>query len=762
MRFNPALATDFYKTGHIKQYPEGTEFVYSNFTCRSDRHAAVLPDFDHKTVFFGLQGVIQWLLMETWPRDFFGRPLRQILREYDETMETGLGQGAVDSSHIAALHNLGYLPLLIKALPEGSRVDLRVPLFTITNTHPDFAWLVNYLEDQFSSECWKMITTATVAHEFRRMLDNYAEMTGADPDFVPWQGHDFSMRGMSGVVDATQSGAAHLLSFYGTDTVTALQYLKQYYAGHGLIGGSVPATEHSVMCMGGEDDEEETIRRLICETYPNGIISIVSDTWDFWSVIGSTTQVLYDEIMARDGKVVFRPDSGDPVKIICGDPDSAHSEPKMGAVELLWEIFGGTVNAKGYKVLDPHVGLIYGDSITLPIAWDILKGLKAKGFATSNIVFGIGSYCVAPDVPILCSDLTWRKAGDIPVGQEIIAFNEEERFGNGSPARRYLPATITANTLAYKPCFRISTDLGDDIIASEDHPWLVWSERRNGENRTIAPSDHNPDAPRGPGLAWRRTKDLTSDDQIAFLGRPWQEETTREAGWLAGIFDGEGSISRLRPDEHNPHFKVNISQNEGAVLQRIRDGLIARGFSFYENSRACPQLVLTGGWYELLRFLGQVRPERLLEKLPLIVSGMPFLSRDRTYRLARVTSLESVGLHPVASITTSEGTFVTGGYLSHNTYQHCTRDTFGTAIKATYGIVNGEPRELFKKPKTDNGTKQSARGLLRVKYENGHYVLHERQTPLQEQEGLLEPVFKNGELLRRQTLADIRKRLRDT
>ncbi|PIL49930.1 nicotinate phosphoribosyltransferase, partial [Acinetobacter baumannii] len=227
--------------------------------------------------------------------------------------------------HIEALHDLGYLPLRIKALPEGSRVNMRVPVLTVINTDPRFFWLTNYIETVLSAELWKSCTTATIAYEYKRLLTQYAVKTGAPLDFIPVQGHDFSSRGMSGIYDAAQSGVGHLTSFIGTDSVASIDYAEEYYNATGVIGVSVPATEHSVMCMGTEDSELETFKRLICELYPSGVVSIVSDTWDFWRVITEFTVALKPEILARQpnalglAKLVFRPDSGDPVKIICGD-----------------------------------------------------------------------------------------------------------------------------------------------------------------------------------------------------------------------------------------------------------------------------------------------------------------------------------------------------------------------------------------------------------------------------------------------------------
>lgn len=401
MKLNPILACDMYKVGHKFQYPSGTEYVYSNFTPRSSRLATKLNGvFDEKVVFFGLQGFVKSFLIDQFNNEFFNKPKDEVVAEYKRVMDNAFGPNAIDVSHIAALHDLGYLPIEIKALPEGSRVNIKVPMLTVVNTHPDFFWLTNYLEDAISNNLWKSCTTATTAWQYRKLLDNYADKTGAPKDFVVWQGHDFSLRGLSGSYDGAQSAAGHLLSFLGTDTISAINFVEDYYNGkQTFVGGSVPATEHSVMCMGGADDEVETIRRLIQDIYPTGVVSIVSDSWDYWNVITNTSVQLKDIILNRQpneiglAKVVFRPDSGDPVQIICGDVDAVQGSPEYkGSVEALWDIFGGTVNDKGYKELNPRVGLIYGDSITLERAEAILKGLKAKGFASSNIVFGIGSF----------------------------------------------------------------------------------------------------------------------------------------------------------------------------------------------------------------------------------------------------------------------------------------------------------------------------------------------------------------------------------
>lgn len=392
MKITPILLKDGYKVGHRFQYPEGTTLVYSNLTPRKSRNEEI-----EEIVFFGLQYFIKEYLQRQFEENFFMVPKEEILKNYARRMDNYLGKDAVTYDHIAALHDLGYLPLEIKALPEGSLVPMRVPVLTIKNTIPEFFWLTNMLETIMSAILWKPCTSATTAFEYLKTFTKYAEETvGSDNSFILWQGHDFSFRGMSGVEDALMSGAAHLLSFAGSDSIPAIDFLEQYYNADcekELIGGSVPATEHSVMCMGAQESEIYTFQRLINEVYPAGIVSIVSDTWDFWKVITEFLPQLKKDILARNGKVVIRPDSGDPVKIIIGDENAAQGTPEnKGAIECLWEIFGGTVTEQGYKLLDSHIGLIYGDSITTERQLAILSGLKQKGFASYNVVLGIGSY----------------------------------------------------------------------------------------------------------------------------------------------------------------------------------------------------------------------------------------------------------------------------------------------------------------------------------------------------------------------------------
>lgn len=458
------LNSDAYKQAHYAQYSPHTEKVYSTWTPRKSRMEGV-----DKVVFFGLQYFIKDYLIESFNKTFFNRPKEEVISEFKRIASKF---GFNDVSHFETLHDLGYLPLKICAVPEGTLTPIRVPMFTIENTKPEFYWLTNFVETIMSTEIWKPMTSATIALQYRKICEKWAEKTCDNKDHIPFQGHDFSYRGMCGTDAGCSSGAGHLLSFRGTDTIPAVMWLEKYYNANvekELVGTSIPATEHAVaetniielqeklFNLGGPQIGDllrnkelyndatkklqqryestqvsrETGTRELAEllylnrllnVYSSGIFSYVGDTYNLWVVLTDLLPILKDKIMSRDGKVVIRPDSGDPCDIICGlnsndeytwsngklmsaydadgmgklyeplkNQDYAEQRYK-GVIELLWDTFGGTVNSKGYKVLDPHIGCIYGDAITLERAEEICRRLEAKGFASSNIVFGVGSY----------------------------------------------------------------------------------------------------------------------------------------------------------------------------------------------------------------------------------------------------------------------------------------------------------------------------------------------------------------------------------
>ena len=485
-KIKPQVAVDSYKLNHSKMYPKGTTKIYSNMTPRSGKLIEkMIPAmfYDAKVVHFGLQGLIKHLV-GLFQENFFDLPLEEAIGHYDQTIAPFTGD-MKDVSGFVALHKLGYLPLEIRGVREGTVVPYKVPTFTVKNTHPDFGWLTNYMETYFSDEYWKPATTATIARYYRIMLEHFANKTGVAPEFVDWQAHDFSCRGMSGMMDAATAGSGHLTAFTGSDTVVAADFLTYAYEGAStFVAASVPASEHSVssanimynmevhgVCR--EEAEYMFFVDYITKIVPNGIASYVADTYDYWAVLTDIAPRAKDLILNRgadafgNSKVVFRPDTGDPVEVVCGtasltfstmedaveeireshcnkaseDCEGAYNvgdksystiakvqdkyyefttefeynrhdktyyyidyvretkcveveaTPEMkGSIECVWDIFGGTINEKGYKVLNPKVGLIYGDSITPQRAFQILDGLEKKGFATSCIVFGVGSF----------------------------------------------------------------------------------------------------------------------------------------------------------------------------------------------------------------------------------------------------------------------------------------------------------------------------------------------------------------------------------
>lgn len=442
--------TDSYKLSHKGFMQEGTEVIYSNFTPRNSTYfPCVKEKWDGKAVFFGLQYFIKDYLIDEFNRDFFSLPKEQAVGRFKRLFDNYLGKDSIPTSHFEQLYDLGYLPLRIKALPEGSRVNMKVPFFTVVNTHPDFAWLTNYIETVISCEIWKPSTVATIIAHYRQMVNEYALETTGSIVGTEFQVHGFEFRGMSGRKDAAACGAAFLLSSNGTDTIPAIEFLEKYYNANSdneFIATSVPASEHSLASTGiAVNGELETYRKWITQDYPSGIVSVISDTLDFFEVITTMASELKQDILNRTpnelglAKVVFRPDSGCPVKILTGykidgvefqNTKEVHdyydkqifnipeavkvdgdwvsikigkyatvefvhklSEAEVkGAVQCLWDIFGGTTTEQGYRLLHERVGLIYGDSITPERALQIMERLKQKGFASTNVVFGVGSF----------------------------------------------------------------------------------------------------------------------------------------------------------------------------------------------------------------------------------------------------------------------------------------------------------------------------------------------------------------------------------
>lgn len=375
---NILLSTDVYKMGHMEQYCPGTTKVYSYLMARSSKNF-------NEVVWFGLKYYLQ---------EYLSKPIECYeIVDFLNYRRLILGCDASQDilNKMQKLANLGYWPLEIKALPEGRSYPLRVPLMTITNTHPDFYWCVGFVESLLL-KLWYPCVVATHSKEYRKRVDAAYEDTCSEEMmfFKDFAVHDFGYRGDSSEESAALSGAAHLLSFKGSDAVVSYPFVNKYYPELKLEMFSVPASEHSVMCSFGRDNEFEAYEHML-NLYPSGIVSIVSDTYDIYNVVTVFAEKLKDRILAREGKVVFRPDSGDPLQVICGYSDACPgTNEHLGVLRLLDRVFGHTVNGKGYKELNAKVGLIYGDGMYLERYQQTIERMKRLGYAASNLIIGVG------------------------------------------------------------------------------------------------------------------------------------------------------------------------------------------------------------------------------------------------------------------------------------------------------------------------------------------------------------------------------------
>ena len=524
---NPIFLTDSYKLSHISFTSKGVQVIYSNFTPRFTEYlAAKFKTFDGGIVWFGLQAAIQKIVYEYWELNFFQRNKEEVIEEAKRFLGTYIGMENL--KHFEDLHDLGYLPIRIKALPEGCVISKGIPCFTITNTHDDYQWLPNYFESVFSAEVWKPMTTATIGRILKRIaIDASIETTGSAQG-ADFQLHDFSFRGQSGIESGAASGGGMLLSTLGTDNIPSIAWMEHYYNANiqtDEIAYSVPAGEHSVTTLGIQIEakkilEEQQLKGLfvpkiedvlesaerryvgyVLNQFPTGIVSYVADSYDYFGFLEKTLPAMKDEIQARDGKFVVRGDSGDPVEIIAGIniPDFSHVDilhhatvdaayakipdvvseggsfevifkhkgqiyksnyhivvecgqfedvivdkahpyelttQEKGTIAHLFDVFGGHVNSKGYIELNEKIGMIYGDGINESRMLEIFKRLKAQGFATTNVVFGIGSYTLNM---LSRDDLgTAVKATSAVVDGDIVAIYKDPKTDTSKKSARGL------------------------------------------------------------------------------------------------------------------------------------------------------------------------------------------------------------------------------------------------------------------------------------------------------------------------------------
>eukprot|EP01061_Rhynchopus_euleeides_P019890 TRINITY_DN3261_c1_g2_i1.p1 TRINITY_DN3261_c1_g2~~TRINITY_DN3261_c1_g2_i1.p1 ORF type:complete len:504 (+),score=198.08 TRINITY_DN3261_c1_g2_i1:89-1513(+) len=367
---NIILLTDSYKISHFKQYPQGTTKVYSYFESRGGKYPA--------TVFFGLQYMMMKHLEGV-------RVTKEGIDEAEEVTASHFPPGTVFNragwEYIIEKHG-GRLPIVIKAVPEGTVVDVKNVLMTIENTDPECYWLTNYVETLLV-QTWYPMTVATHSRACKKAILDALRKSG-DPAGISFKLHDFGFRGVSSCETAGIGGCAHLVNFLGTDTVAGILVAKRAYeakisAAEGACPGySIPASEHSTMTAWGRNKEGDAFENML-DVYQNGLVACVSDSYNVFDACERLWgERLKDKIMKRDGTLVIRPDSGDPV------------ETSLRLLEILADKFGAVTNEKGYKVLDSHVRLIWGDGIDYESLQAITEKLMAAGWSIDNIAFGSG------------------------------------------------------------------------------------------------------------------------------------------------------------------------------------------------------------------------------------------------------------------------------------------------------------------------------------------------------------------------------------
>jgi nicotinamide phosphoribosyltransferase len=528
--YNPLLLIDFYKACHAEQYPAGMTKIYSPGTPRLSR----LKDVEEVT-YIGGQAFSKEYLIKAFNDCFFSLPEEEVINQYKRIMINTLTKDESRADKIRDLHRLGYLPIALYTVPEGMATAIGVPQSCFVNTHPDFAWLTNTLETLYSCYIWHIQIAAEVGKRYRKIVDKYVEQT-CDPDVrAARMLGDFSMRGQHCDESAMKASAAWLCSFLNTATVPAIMWLEDYYncnIENEEVGYGALSFEHSTVTSNYaiDGDEETNLKRALTEIYPNDNFSYLTDSYDHDNFLMNVVPACKKEILAHNGTILFRGDSGDPVEIIAGkkiewikdeyflddvsedemedlfrewardnDIDRAGTfyfningkfysvfispeyikerggysdsnyyflddytitwrqiEPSLELLGMVWwldKTFGSTINSKGYKVLNPHVKAIYGDSMTPSRVEEAYSRLAAQGYAINNVVFGVGSFS------FMClEDATGRMN---PYTRDTFGYAIKATYGedaNGNPVMIYKQPKALSWKKSPKGCIIVAPD----------------------------------------------------------------------------------------------------------------------------------------------------------------------------------------------------------------------------------------------------------------------------------------------------------------
>ena len=809
------LLADFYKVSHRKLYPENTETIYSTWTCRGSRMEGV-----NETVVFGFQGFIKKYLIEYFNENFFNKNIDDIVKEYSRIIKFTLGEQNPDIEHIIALHKLGYLPLEIKTLPEGTLCPIRVPCMTVKNTLPEFFWLTNFIETLLSAEVWQPITSATIAYQYRKLLDGWAIKTCDNNNYVDFQAHDFSFRGMPSVESAQTSGAGHLLSFTGTDTIPAIIYLENYYNANienELVGTSLPATEHSVACANGLD-EYKTFKRIITEVHPNGFVSIVSDTWNLWDVLTKTIPALKDDILNRDGKVVIRPD--------CYDEET----------EILtnngWKLFKNLKNEEDKVAQYNQDGSI---DFVLPLKY-FEADYEGDMYRFNNIKNNI-NLVVTPNHRVVKrrksdNNIIIQNAKDIKFGSHsfeyVCAGNKIGEINNLTPYERLLIAyqadgrcrgkTIEFQFAKQRKIDRLKgiCEQGGFKYKISEPKYREFSKHNGNWNNQVNFTIYLDSEPAKNFKEWVNVENKNYQwcqqfiEEISYWDGCRRSETrfkydstvkenvelVQIVSILAGFRTKFSSYEDNRSDKFNTIYTLNINKYDyiggQAIIKEIiqyngkvycvqvpsgmlvvrRDGQVSISgnsgnpvdiISGLEQDIELPEYEPYGnqiskGVIELLwDIFGGTINEKGYKVLDSHIGAIygDAITLERADEICK--RLEAKGF------ASSNIVFGVGSF----TYTYNTRDTFGQALKSTYAVINGEEKLLFKDPITDDGLKKSQKGLVSVIKDGKNLKLvdnlnQEEYNKLNKVFNMnqLETVFLNGKVTKKYSLSEIREKLK--
>lgn len=792
------LLCDFYKISHKDQYPENTQEVYSTWTPRSNKHLPQAP----YAVCFGVQGFIQEFLVDFFNENFFNRPKQDVVDEYNRFIKNTL-MVEPDASHIEKLHDLGYLPLEIKSLAEGTKVPFRVPMLTIRNTNTEFAWLTNYIETMASANLWKPSTTATIASLYRGILDKYALETTGSVEGVEFQGHDFSMRGLSGVEDAARSGAGHLLSFAGTDTIPAIQYLEKFYNANieeELVGTSVPATEHSVACSYGKDNEFEYYRKLIKDVYPSGIVSLVSDTWDLWNVVTNYLPKLKEDIMARSGgfidKVVIRPD--------CYDEDT------LIKTDNGWEYFKNiNENTKVAQVLDDGT-------------YEYVKPLKIVNQPYKGKMFKFSDHHGKIDMLVTPNHrMVYERNGQFKVktAEDITLTDYRNKFIRSAEKRTGTINNLTDDErlqIAFQADGSYQTGYNNrirfafskerkinrikDILDRLNYKYKVYNLKDDRVEISVKEElDYVKD------FSWVNLKDSTGNFCKQFIEElsHW-DATIRDEGRIKFDTTNSNVISVVeeiafnagygcfvstkvdnRDEKFSDVFTAHILKNNAITLQSLNKEEVE-----YDGNVYCVQVptgrLLVKRNKSTLVCGNSGDPTRILCGDPEADPSSPAFKGvvELLWDIFGGTTTEQGFKVLDSHIGAIYGDAITlerceeickrlmeKGFASTNvvygigsyTYQYLTRDSLGFAMKATNVTINGKSTPIFKDPITDDGTKKSARGKVAVYRDPITKEINymDSDSPSRAINDLLTTVFENGQMKVNTSLAQVKSKLNE-